>query len=273
MQRAFHYKTKTKTNANTNAPSPATIITDLQAFFLTKQMFVKKSQQIKPTQKDSLFWCYYILKNGQSSYEKLLYSGDISYVKERQIKIELVEQLRAEVLRNKLKLCKLSSIDHIENQLANEQTIDLATFFSLCFLDNIQVFYFKNKCFYKTLKEDLPWMASATTNTIPPTHLDLFETIYDRDGTGYDEDDYDFATIHLLKTTAGKYWIEECPVLDIDWNTSYHIENVNKPLRAISAYTAQQLKELANNFGIAFKGKKKQEVYDLVKSFVKIDII
>jgi hypothetical protein len=232
-------------------------------------MFVKKSQRIKPREKDTLFWCYYILKNGQSKYEQQQHGcGGISYVKERQIKIQLVEELRGETLHNKLKLCKLCSIDHIEDQLGNEKAIDLVTFFSLCFIDDIEVFYFKNKCYYKTLKDELPWINEETKKE----NTDIFEKIYDRNGTGYDED-YDFSVINILKQTQGKYWIEETNVLDIDWSTCYHINNVNKPLKAVSSYTSPQIKELAQKFGIDFKGKKKQEIYDLVKSFVKIDII
>jgi hypothetical protein len=265
------FNSNTATGLATATATAPNLITGLQPFFLTKQMFVKKSQKIKPIEKDSLFWCYYILKNGQSKYEQLQHgSHGISYVKERQLKIQLVEELRGEILRNKLKLCKLGSIDHIEDQLGNEQTIDLITFFSLCFIDNIEVFYFKNKCYYKTLKEDPDWMSPKEKEKEPAA--DLFETIYDRNGTGYD-DDYDFSVINLLKQTQGKYWIEETNVLDIDWSSCYHINNINKPLKAASAYTATQIKELAQKFGIDSKGKKKQEIYDLVKSFVKIDLI
>jgi hypothetical protein len=258
-------------NSNYSTSTPASnLVTGLQPFFLTKQMFVKKSQRIKPIEKDTLFWCYYILKNGQSKYEQIQHGcGGISYVKERQLKIQLVEELRGETPRNKLKLCKLTSIDHIEDQLGNEKVIDLVTFFSLCFIDDIEVFYFKNKCYYKTLKDELPWMSEDTKKE----SADIFEKIYDRNGTGYEDDDYDFSVINILKQTQGKYWIEETNVLDIDWTTCYHINNINKPLKAVSSYTAPQIKELAQKFGIDFKGKKKQEIYDLVKSFVKIDII
>jgi hypothetical protein len=269
---------KSNSNANTGAKDRTNMIAELQPFFLTKQMFVKKSQQIKPIQKDTLFWCHYILKHGQSSYEQQFKCGGISYVKEKQLKIALVEELRGDVVRSRLKLCKLTSIDHVEDQLANENVIDLATFFSLCFIDNIQVFYFKDKCYYQTLREVLPWAPTAPSGTLGSRAENDegvvdFDTIYDAEGTGYDEDDYDFSAVWCLRQTHGRFWIEEVNVLDIDWARCYHIENVNKPLRAISAYTAPQLKELAGRFGLNIAGKKKQEVYDMVKSFVKIDLI
>ncbi len=265
-------------HTNANPKERRNIIAELQPFFLTKQMFVKKSKQIKPNQKDTLFWCYYILKHGQSKYEQQFKCGGISYVTEKQLKIALVEELRGEVVRSKLKMCKLASIDHVEDQLANETVIDMVTFFSLCFIDNIQVFYFKGKCYYQTLKEALPWAPTAPCGRVGygaemGESIVDFDTIYDAEGTGYDEDDFDFSSVWILQQTRGRYWIEETNVLEVDWAGCYHIENVNKPLRAVSAYTAPQLKDLAARFGLDVVGKKKQEVYDIVKSFVKIDLI
>jgi hypothetical protein len=231
-------------------------------------MVAKKSQGIKPCQKDTLFWCYHILKHGHSSYEQLTNGGAVSYVKEKQQKIKLVEELRDPIIRNKLKNYKLCSIDQIENQLANEQVINIATFFSLCFLENIQVFYFKNKCYYTVLQETYPWMTG--TGKEECTSLD---EIYNPEGNGEEEEDYDFETIHILKETGGKYWIDETNVADIDWSICYRIKNIAKPINAVSAYTSSQIKEMASMFGIDTAGKKKQEIYDLVKSFIKIDII
>ena len=272
------------------------LINNLQPFFLTNMDVVKKSNIIKPNQMDSLFWCFYILKNGLSSYEKLFQCGvvnteslhnnltksnssssdmqqsSITYVREKQIKIRLVEELRDPIIRNKLKKCKLCSIDHVEDQLANEKVIDLSTFFSLCFIFDIQLFYFKNKCYYKTLKGELPWMRKDVENE-KEKETDIFEQIYDRYGTGYDEDDYDFETIYVLKQTNGKYWVECKNVLDIEWNQCYQIENVNKPLKGISSYTSAEIKELSKIFCLDIKGKNKQEIYDMVKLIVKIDII
>jgi hypothetical protein len=278
-------KNHSKTNFNARNASgelTSSLIANLQPFFLTTNAFVKKSQSIKPSQSDTLFWCYYILKNGHSAYEQLFQcDGEngsvITYVREKQIKIKLVEELRNPIMRNKLKLCKLCSIDHVEDLLANEKTIDLATFFSLCFIADIQLFYFKNSCYCKTIPGELPWMngdrGGGASSKREEEDVSIFDDIYDRYGTGYDEDDYDFATIRVLKQTAGKYWIEIQNVLDIEWSQCYHIENVNKPLKGVSSYTAAQIKELAKRFGIEVKGKNKQELYDQVKSNIKIDII
>ena len=271
------YSHKSEPTQQATPTTDSNIITELQPFFLTKQMVVKKSKSIKPLQRDSLFWCYYILKNGHSSYEQISSYENIPYVKEKQMKIQIVEKLRDSLERNKLKQIKLCSIDHIENQLANENTIDLSTFFSLCFVDNIQVFYFKGKCYYTSLPEKYSWMSNEPfeENKMKTRECDetSFESIYHPDGNGEEDDDYDFSTIHILKQTSGKYWMEETNISDIDWEKCYRIKNIAKPINAVSAYTAPQIKEMASMFGLEISGKKKQEIYDQLKSFIKIDII
>jgi hypothetical protein len=205
----------------------------------------------------------------------------MSYVREKQHKIQLVEEMRDPILRNKLKQCKLCALDHIETQLANEATIDLATFFSLCFLFDIQLFYFNHRCYYQTIPEEVPWKIKAKAKTSgaeadgpdrEEKQPDLFDLIYDPHGTGYDEDDYDFATIQILRQTSGSYWIEPTNVLDIDWNRCYQITNIKKPLKAISSYTAPQLLEIARIFDIDCNRKNKQEIYDRLQSILTLDI-
>jgi hypothetical protein len=279
-----HYKFTHRVQLQHPAHHPSNLLQELQPFFLTTMGIVKKSQRIKPNQKDTLFWCYYILRHGMSSYEQQFQcgggggdvgSGTITYVREKQHKIQLVEELRDPVLRNKLKQCKLCSLEHFENQLANESQLDLATFFSLCFLFDIQLFYFKRRSYYQTIPEDLPWMKIEQDDLLETSlqdEGDLFDRIYDRHGTGYDLEDYDFATIRVLQQTSGSYWIETTNVLDIEWKKCFRIQNINKPLKGISTYTVAQIKEIANNMGLEIAGKNKQEVYDLTKEVLRLDI-
>lgn len=273
-------------------------IAEQQPFFLTNMDIVKKAERIKPNQADSLFWCYYILKHGRSAYEQQVpCGGSIGFVKEKQQKITLVEQLRNPLFRNKLKQSKLCSIEHLEDQLANQATIDLATFFTLCYLFDLPVLYFQNHCYYHSLPEALPWLcqitdaeettasaaasAAASTSATAEGPRDREgggglggEPFYDPHGTGYDDgEDFDFLSVFVLRQTNGAYWIQPTNVFDIDWNRWHRIENVKKPLKAISAYTAGQLKQMAKKVGIEVAGKNKQEIYDCVKLFFKIDII
>jgi hypothetical protein len=285
-----HYQQTTHPHPHHHHPHQLNnLITELQPFFLTTMGIVKKSQRIQPNQKDTLFWCYYILRHGMSCYEQQFQCGSgvgcgtITYVREKQHKIQLVEEVRDPLLRNKLKQFKLFSLEHFENQLANETTIDLATFFSLCYLFDIQLFYFKRRSYYQTLPEDLPWI--ATKQMVPPLEIpsqtegegggkegDLFDRIYDKHGTGYDLDDFDFETVLVLHQTSGNYWIEPTNILDIEWKKCFRIHNINKPLKGISSYTVAQIKEIARNMDMDVAGKTKQEVYDLTKEMLTLDI-
>ena len=219
-----------------------------------------------------MFWCYFILKNGQSRYDSIM--NTITIVVEKQHKITLVEELRSPELREKIKNCKFATIQHLEGVLANEPVIDLATFFTLCFIYDIQVFYFKDRCYYTSLPDRLEWLSQATPSREDDDNDDgVF--INSANTIDYEEDaDYDFKKINILKHNGGtKYYLVEKNVLDIDWEHSYKITNLNKPLRAESYYTVADLRELANKLNLDHTGKKKKELYTLVQSFVKIDII
>jgi hypothetical protein len=137
-------------------------LNDLQPFFLTRNMIAKKKQTIRPYKLDTLFWCYFILKHGQSRYEYIQHT--ITIVVEKQYKITLVEELRSPELREKIKNCKLATIQHLEGVLANDNVIDLATFFTLCFIYDIQVFYFKDRCYYNSLPGRLDWIDNVDTS-------------------------------------------------------------------------------------------------------------
>lgn len=246
-------------------------LNDLQPFFLTRNMIAKKKQTIRPYKLDTLFWCYFILKHGQSRYEYIQHT--ITIVVEKQYKITLVEELRSPELREKIKNCKLATIQHLEGVLANDNVIDLATFFTLCFIYDIQVFYFKDRCYYNSLPGRLDWIDNVDTSIDDDNDDGVF--INSENTIEYEEEtDYDFKTIKILKHNCGtKYYLVEKNILDIDWKHSYKISNLNKPLRAESYYTVADLRELANKFNLDHTGKKKKELYTLVQSFVKIDII
>jgi hypothetical protein len=90
-----------------------------------------------PKQKDPLFWSFYIMVHGDLAYELI---QPINLVSEKKIKIEYIEKIRLN--KALLKQHKYATLSHIENQLLNEQRIDIKTFFSLCVLEKMNVFFF-----------------------------------------------------------------------------------------------------------------------------------
>lgn len=285
-----------------SAHSIALLLNEFQPYFFNRQLvtnITKKELQVpikqkvekniyKPSKLDTLFWCYFILKKGIMEYE--LNEHNISFVIEKKHKIELVEYIREN--KAKLKGYKLVSIDHIENQLANEMKIDMPTFFSLCYMDKLQVIYFNDKCYSSTLQlNNLQTETKLQQYTFP---------LKDCEDSDYEDDrellDYSIYEQHkqsvveniaeenknknifdnffmLKKDTKNKtYYLQQYNYNDINWNSYYKIDNVSKPLKSVSAYTLTQLKDIAMVFNLDISKKKKQVIYDELKELITIDV-
>lgn len=199
---------------------------------LEKPNILKKEKEyFIPKQKDTLFWCFYIMKNGIDKYEELNETG-ISIVTEKQLKIGFVEKLRKE--KQLIKIYKFASNTHIENQLVNENKIDISTFLTLCVLENLNIIYLKKKTYYELLMND--------SNDI---HVVNF--------TDYGKFGYKLSLnndVNNIRTTLFK------------------IDNIEKPVKALSAYKLSELVEYCSKLDIGIvnektnKKKNKNELYE-----------
>lgn len=198
------------------------------------KVFQQKSREIinnmfTPNQKDSLFWCFYVLKYGEQKYEML---ENINIVLEKQLKINYVEQIR----KNKqiIKLHKFATLTHLENQLANEEKIDLPTFFTLCVIENINVLYIRKKTYFELLMND------------DKIHI-----------------------IHRLDNYS-KYGYEGIEQTKINLYRSelFKVDNVEKPVKSISSYKVSELIDFCSKLGIEIyikdtnKNKSKNDLYE-----------
>lgn len=82
----------------------------------------------KPRQKDSLFWCFYIIKNGISKYEMEI--GNQHFVVEKQEKFKYIDMIRKN--KDVIKMHKIKPLSFLEDDLANSEIISIKTFFALC---------------------------------------------------------------------------------------------------------------------------------------------
>ena len=90
-----------------------------------------------PMEKDSLFWCYFIIHHGFSKYE---YPGATSFVNEKTEKFKSIELMRAN--KQQLKTKKIKNIrEDVEDELANKQIIGMKTFIALCIASNINIMF------------------------------------------------------------------------------------------------------------------------------------
>jgi hypothetical protein len=194
-----------------------------------------KGDTFFPDVNDSLFWSFYIMKNGQEAYESF---GKINIVIERKVKIEYIERLRES--KQVLKTYKSAPLTHLENVLLNEKQIDIKTLIALCVIEGISFMYiYKNTYFEMNIDADESTQIHAIMRMDMPTK-------------------YGYKIIQDAK-----------PIRD----SFYKIDNMNKPLKSMSAYKLDELVIFCNKLGMTSEndGKKtnKKCLYEmLVQYFV-----
>ena len=197
----------------------------------------KKDNDImyKPKQKDSLFWCFYILKNGFSKYE--IEANNQYFVIEKKEKFKYIELLRQK--KELLKIHKIKPLSHLEDELANGITISVKTFFSLCILENINVLLVDKHKVYELLMND--------TNKLNIVHRNENENFIELEPTE-----------EIVKKYREKY---------------YKINSFETKLKSMSSYKLGELKELCNKLNINIEEHKnkqknnkitKKDIYDLL---------
>jgi len=92
-----------------------------------------------PSEKDKLFWCFYIMREGLLKYHMLLAR---KFTEEKEYKIQLVGTLRDHKALLKKRKWKLPVI---ENELVNQETISIPTFLSLCAVSRLRIAFVKER--------------------------------------------------------------------------------------------------------------------------------
>lgn len=200
-----------------------------------KEKIMKKEKErfFCPSQKDQLYWCFFIMKNGFTAYE---YPDVSSFVNEKTEKIKCVTMLREN--KQQLKGKKIKNIkEHVENELVNCSTITMKTFIALCIVANINVLYIqKRKCFEMIFDED------------SPVHV-VHDMLNDK---------------YCYEPDASKEQIEHYRKTMFKW------ESIDKPLKAVGSYTSHELVELSKQLGLGTmkngesKKKTKNELYEQI---------
>jgi hypothetical protein len=196
----------------------------------------EKSTFFFPKEADTLFWCFYIMKYGLLNYQMI---NNRNIVFEKTKKIEYIEKLRKD--KQSIKKYKFASLSNIESNLVNDMKINVSTFLTLCVIENINVFFIKKKMYYELELND--------TNDIY-----ILKTI--------DNEKYGFELI-LKSLDAYKNYIKQF----------YKIENMEKPIKAITYYKVSDLVDICIRFGIEIENKKenappkqksKKELYESI---------
>jgi hypothetical protein len=189
----------------------------------------KKDTMYRPKQKDSLFWCFYILKHGFSNYEMEI--NNQYFVVEKNEKFKYIELLRKN--KDLLKIHKIKPLTELEDDLANKDKISIKTFFALCALEKINILLVNKRKVYELLCTDIDEKHPVNVvhrNNESYEHfieLDLTEEAI----TKYRETYYKMSSFDATLKSMGSYKLEElidlCKKLDINIDQKVN-ENKNK---------------------------------------------
>jgi hypothetical protein len=185
---------------------------------------------------DTLFWCYYIIKNGLSAYEMV--HGD-GYKDSFEQKIDLVYKVR----ENKELLKKYKwKRNAIEDQLVNHTEITLSAFMCICAIQKLNIVYIDSKKIY-TLIDNIDDL-SSNLNIIEKTSKGYALFL------GTNEEKYKKYTDNITKL--------------------WKLDNLHKPLRGISSYKVKELQEICRKLQLDIlndnKTKKTKKVlYQMIQ--------
>lgn len=183
-----------------------------------------------PEQDDGLFWCWFIFIYGFSEYEIL---KNNNFVVEKEYKIQFIDKIRNN--KKTLKEMKVKIAD-MEGHLANDPILNINYLEPMIILDKYNFMYINDKFYYSNI--NIPDTKSCI--------IKYFEKL-DKYGLflGAENKLFDYTNKLLL------------------------VENIEKPIKAISNYKAEQLKDICKKLNIDImktptKRKTKKELYTLI---------
>ena len=211
-----------------------------------------KPDLLIPSQKDTLFWCFYIMKHGLNAYTTI---GNKHFQIEQEEKIAAIEFLRTK--KELLKTHKIKPFTSIESDLSPGSTINIKTFFALAVCYDLRAVYI-----YKN------------------TYIDNLDINNDNDnGINNGNGSANETAIHMIQwARPNEYAFVYDPS---QWSSlcfaKYKWQSIDKPVGAASLYKITDILELfnklqipTNNANTVFhltKKPTKKEMYDAILAY------
>ena len=198
-----------------------------------------QTKPFTPFQKDKLFWCFFILLKGYEEYEM---NHSNSFSLEKKIKIETVEKLKS--IKEKLKELKLKRTE-LEDNLVNCNTISIKGLYALCLVHNISITYVYGRKYYEINKE-------AENEPGNKKGIIIENSLRWNDKENNEE---------FMINVRANYWL---------------IENIQKPLKAPTAYMLKDLQDICQKLQINLeitvnektKLKNKSKLYEEILAHI-----
>jgi hypothetical protein len=199
-----------------------------------------------PTQKDTLFWCFYIIRHGLNAYNTI---GNKHFQIEQEEKIAAIEFLRTK--KELLKTRKIKPFTSIESDLSPGSTINIKTFFALTICYELPVIYIYKNTYIDNLDIDVNNVNGSVNGSSPHiiqwTRPNEYAFVYDP-----------------------AQWASTC-------ETRYKWQSIDKPVGPASLYKITDILELfnklqipTNNANTVFhlaKKPTKKEMYDAILAY------
>ena len=163
------------------------------------------------------------------------------FLTEKHEKIKSIELLRTK--KSLLKQHKIKPLTEIENDLANNPTISVKTFFAIAIINGFNVMYVHNNVYYEFIADD-------DNEKIHIIHqFDNFKTgKYINSRFAYEQE----PTVEKINKYRSEY---------------YKMISIDKPVNTIVSYKISELLELSEKLNVVFanttnKKLTKKEIYD-----------
>jgi len=192
----------------------------------------------KPMKKDSLFWCFYILKYGFSKYEMEI--GSQYFLVEKTEKYANIDLLRTKENKDLLKINKIKPFSDLEDDLANKERISIKTFFALCVIEKMNILLVDNRKIYKSINNDSP----------------IINVIH-RNSKTYE---------HHIELNVNDDVIAEFK------EKYYNVSGFDNALKSMSAYKVDELQDICKQLNINILEKEKEKENAKPKKLTKKDI-
>ena len=139
-----------------------------------------------------------------------------------------------EVFRGRKELFKPIKVSRnvVEDELANAKTITMASIKALCHLNDVNIFYIDEKKYYEIM-----------TNSEKP--------------------------IYLIEKVEGRFGLKQkIPIEKVEYYREHYwkLENLDKPLKAVSSYKASELKDICKRLHIESLNLTKPKMYEKILS-------
>lgn len=206
---------------------------------LLKKVEPPRASLITPEYSDKLFWCFYIMHKGKYDYDNI---GQKVFSVETENKIRLVSVVRENV--SLLKHNKLSA-KSAEVDLANSPWISISTFHALCLIHELSCLIIKGRMCYRINCSDSVSDKVSGKESLP-------DIIVMNNGSFSIDSE---KSIEKVKKYIETYW---------------NIDSLDKPLRSMSHYKVDDIKEICKKLDIScFDNGKPKTKKDMYQEIIK----